>query len=540
MIIIINYTLTINSFVKGVNLLDFFQLSPELSLHYMDTQDYKIESQLGLQITTDQHARFGFVLKGSVKVSLAAGIHRQAGKVTYGEVFFLPPHCSCMIHNSDNQASHVILIQFGCEGSPTPDSSRWTTPFMAMNDLRLHHFRMPRIRSWIQTLTNNELHKKPAPFFLVQSYLYTIAAEFMAFIDRPGFANDNLHNYVVQMKQDILEHCSSVMDIEEMARLSGSSPARFYQLFKRHTGISPLQFMTIARLNESLYLLSNGSLSIKDIAHSVGYLDELYFSRLFKKHMGISPTHYAACSKIRVANLCPVFRGDLSVLGITPVIELEKEWFSDPDKEKYVKQIEQCRPELILTAPVEADLYQTLSQICPVVMIQWKGYSWKKRLLEISRIVQIPSVAERWLSYYQKKVENARDHIGRRLGDKPFLVVSVFESFYRVYGMQRMKMKDLFYDELQMTPPASAEHISFLDVATLNEVAALDCDHLVLLVPTSIPEDTRMMLEDDWLKFKKNQKNKQCFIIRHTEPLLYNASFYEGIIDGFVNQLIMN
>jgi AraC-like DNA-binding protein/ABC-type Fe3+-hydroxamate transport system substrate-binding protein len=514
------------------------QAQQQLSLHYIDTQEYKIESQISKQISLDNYCVFGFVVKGSVQVILGRDNDRQMGTVMYGEVFLLPSDCCWTIQNRDRPSSQVVLVRFHCDGTAHPSTSQLATAYAKMNELRLHHFRMPRFRKWIQDLLNPGLQQEASFYFLANSYLYAVTAEFMAFIGKSATAYDNLNDYVVQIRQDMLEHYNAAMDIEEIARLSGSSPARFYQTFKQHTGLSPLKFMTIARLHESLQLLSNDPSSIMDVAHAVGYPDELYFSRLFKKHMGISPTRYAACARKRVANLCPVFRGDLCVLGITPVVELQREWFKDPDKDKYVKQIEQCRPELILTAPVDEDLYSTLSQICPVVMIQWKGFAWKKRLMEISHVLEVPTVAEHWLSYFQMKVVNARAHIQRLLGDKSFLVVSACEPFFRVYGMQRIKMKDLFYDELQMTPPASAHQISFLDVIALDDIAALDCDNILVLLPNSFSNESCIQLEKSWLALKRNRRKKQCIFIRHEEPLLYNASFYEGLIDQLVQYMM--
>lgn len=39
-------------------------------------------------------------------------------------------------------------------------------------------------------------------------------------------------------------------------------------------------------------LLTDNSLSIKEIATSVGYQDAYHFSKLFKKYAGISPRDY--------------------------------------------------------------------------------------------------------------------------------------------------------------------------------------------------------------------------------------------------------
>ncbi|MFD2172069.1 helix-turn-helix domain-containing protein [Tumebacillus lipolyticus] len=510
----------------------------ELSLHYMDAQKYKLESRHSLELPTGEHSMFGFVLKGSVKVTLEAVNDRRAGKVAYGEVFLIPPNCLCTLHNAEKHSSRVLLIRFAWQGRQQ-GRFNWTDAALAGGkELRLYHFRMPRVHYWVRDFLNDDSRQEIAHHYLVQSHLYALMAEFAAFLEQPRSADDDLIEYVVQVSRNMLEHCGAEIDIEEIARLSGASSARFYQAFKRYTGLSPLKFITMVRLNESLRTLANSPASIKEVAHSVGYPDELYFSRLFKKHMGLSPTDYAASAKARVAILGPVFRGDLSVLGIAPVLELHRGWYEEPDLDQYVKQVEQCRPDLILTPPVSEELHRTLSQIAPVLMIRWKGYPWKARLLEISRAVQLTSVAERWLANFQLKVENARTHVRQLLGSLPFLVVSVFEPFFRVYGLRRIKVSDLFYDELWVTPPATAHEISFLDVALLDEVAALDCENILFLVPESLSDEECIKLEEEWLQRKRNRREKRCIFLRHEEMLLYNAAFYEGLVDQLVDHLI--
>lgn len=514
------------------------------SLHYLDTQEYLIAKQPCIEISAGEAAGFGFVLKGSAKFTLRTGEHQRTAKATYGEIFFIPPDCICSVQSSDKQPVQIIHIRFTIDGLDHNCNDAGYHPFhnyfLQRDGLRLCRFRMPRVRGWVQDLLNESSQRPPdrSLSFQVQSYFYAIAAEWMAVMERPKLSDDGLTDYVAQFKQSMLEHCGTSPDIEEIARLSGVSYTHFYQVFKRLTGLSPLQWITVIRMNESLRLLANKPSTIMEVAHSVGYSDELYFSRQFKKHIGLSPTKYAACAKTRVANLCPVFRGDLSVLGLTPVLELRREWYDDPDKEKYYQQIERCQPDVIITAPVADEVYDTLSHIAPVMMIRWKGYPWKERLLQISRTLNIPTVAEWWLSYFQSKVEHARGHLQEHLGEEPFLVVSALEPFYRVYGLQRTKMKDLFYDELQLRPPECAHEIAFLDVKTLAEVATLDCGNIIVLAPVSLSDEDCIRLEEEWLELKRNRRQKRCIFIRHEEPLLYNASFYEGLLDQFVDQLI--
>lgn len=509
----------------------------ESSLYYIGTEEFKLESLQSIELPSDDVSIFGFVIQESLKVTLESESKHRSGKVWSGELFFIPPDSRCTMENQEDVTSQVILIRFRWEWSRLSIPAPSARHFRPSDEFRLCSFRMPQIRHWIQDFVSDCGDDEPVLFYQLQSHLYAMASSLMTYIQKPVTVDDVLIDYVEQTKQYILEHYYRTMDMEEIARLSGLSPNRFYQSFRRHTGLSPHKFITTIRLNASLCLLANTPSSVMDAAHTVGYTDELYFSRLFKKHMGMSPTEYAASAKIRIANLSPVFQGDLSVLGITPKLALRRGWSDHP--EKYLHQIESFKPELILTSPVPEDLYRRLSEIAPVVMLHWKGMPWKERLLKISRILGLTTVAERWLAYFDMKVENARFHIRRQLGDEPFLLVGTFEEQFRVFGTQHKKMKDLFYDDLQMTPPARANEVSFLDVMTLGEVASLDCNNVLFLVPSTASDDYCVKLEEDWRRLKRNRRKKHCLFIRYAEPLLYNPSMHESLLDQTVNQLLL-
>lgn len=509
----------------------------ESSLHYLSTEQLYVESLHSMELPKSDDLMFGFVMKENVKVTLESETKRRAGKVLSGELFFIPSNCRCTIENNEDGVSQVILIRFRSEWKTSSIVSPSVRNFRMSDELRLYRFRMPQIRSWIQDFMSDCGHDEPGLYYQLQSHLYAMASSFMLSIHKPGSVDDDLIDYVEQTKQYMLEQHYTSMDIEEIARLSGLSPNRFYQSFRRHTGLSPHKFMTTIRLNASLCLLANTPSSVMDVAHSVGYPDELYFSRLFKKHMGMSPTEYAANAKIRIANLSPVFQGDLSVLGITPKLTLKRGWSDHP--EKYMHRIVECKPELILTSPIPEELYRRLSEIAPVVMLHWKGMSWKERLLKISQLLGLSTVAERWLSYFDMKVENARFHIRRQLGNEPFLLVGTFENQFRVFGMQHKKMRDLFYDDLQVTPPPRANEVSFLEEMTLSDVASLDCNNVLFLVPASVSDQYCVKLEEDWRRLKPNRQKKQCLFIRYDEPLLYNPSMHESLLDQTVNQLLL-
>ena len=57
---------------------------------------------------------------------------------------------------------------------------------------------------------------------------------------------------------------------------------------------SPIDYLTGYRISEACSLLKNTGLSIAEIAVSVGFFDQFYFSRVFKKVKGVPPSKYLA------------------------------------------------------------------------------------------------------------------------------------------------------------------------------------------------------------------------------------------------------
>ena len=79
---------------------------------------------------------------------------------------------------------------------------------------------------------------------------------------------------------------------EELAEMEHLSVSHFRRLFKTKTGMTPTQYITITRLKNAEECLLKTDMNIKQIAESVGFDNQLYFSRLFSRHFGKSPKDF--------------------------------------------------------------------------------------------------------------------------------------------------------------------------------------------------------------------------------------------------------
>jgi len=87
-------------------------------------------------------------------------------------------------------------------------------------------------------------------------------------------------------------------DINSAVAASGYSQSYFHKLFQETTGVSPLTFIHIQRIDHAKSLLrQDNQLTVKEIAQQCAFSDAYYFSKVFKKHVGMSPSAYSKAAQ---------------------------------------------------------------------------------------------------------------------------------------------------------------------------------------------------------------------------------------------------
>ena len=84
----------------------------------------------------------------------------------------------------------------------------------------------------------------------------------------------------------------NAISIGELTQLLGVSQPYLFRIFKAETGKSPKQYLRDYRLLQAKKLLRETSLTISQVAASVGYADALAFSKFFTQGQGISPRKF--------------------------------------------------------------------------------------------------------------------------------------------------------------------------------------------------------------------------------------------------------
>lgn len=111
-----------------------------------------------------------------------------------------------------------------------------------------------------------------------------------------SYQRERRHSEVVQQIEDnILQHYPDcTYDLNAYLSALPFNTEYLKKMFKKETGLTPLQYLTDRRLENAASTLSTylGKGNISETARLCGFSDPLYFSRLFKKKYGVSPRSY--------------------------------------------------------------------------------------------------------------------------------------------------------------------------------------------------------------------------------------------------------
>ncbi|WP_276356600.1 response regulator transcription factor [Cohnella caldifontis] len=90
----------------------------------------------------------------------------------------------------------------------------------------------------------------------------------------------------------IHSHYAEPLQLQTVARELHFQPAYLGQLFKKHVGMSFLDYLHRTRVEEAGKLLRRTDMKVADVARAVGYADPELFAAKFKKFKQVPPSQY--------------------------------------------------------------------------------------------------------------------------------------------------------------------------------------------------------------------------------------------------------
>lgn len=149
--------------------------------------------------------------------------------------------------------------------------------------------------SMIQSCTDALQSEGGASGTLLQSCLYRIL-----YILESSYCKSKVPSFRVDRTAMLVKDAVAFIEYNYMRDISVQNIAAYlkidrtylWKVFTVQTGLSPQQYLMQYRIEKACVLLRSSTLTITEVALSVGVSDYYYFSRLFKKCKGVPPSKY--------------------------------------------------------------------------------------------------------------------------------------------------------------------------------------------------------------------------------------------------------
>ena len=102
----------------------------------------------------------------------------------------------------------------------------------------------------------------------------------------------NISPYLVLLNQFAQNNELLTCNVNDLCKKLGYSRGQLNNLFKKHFGITPHEYLIEYKFNHARRLLVNTNMTISEIAFAIGYANPMQFYTTFKKLFGVTPNRY--------------------------------------------------------------------------------------------------------------------------------------------------------------------------------------------------------------------------------------------------------
>ena len=140
----------------------------------------------------------------------------------------------------------------------------------------------------LEHLFTNQTENPPVGYYEVLSTFYKILDINMnKRITEKSNITDGIVSYIN------CHYNKAKLSVPELCDYFNVSHSYLCRIFKNAKKCSIKNYIIKVRINEACKLLETSSLTIKEIASSVGYSDDIHFMKIFKKYTGKTPSEYS-------------------------------------------------------------------------------------------------------------------------------------------------------------------------------------------------------------------------------------------------------
>ena len=132
----------------------------------------------------------------------------------------------------------------------------------------------------------------PQENFLIMTKVYEFLAKLFIKGALKTVEPDSSGRVMREIIDYIESHFAEEISTVDICNHFGYTIPYFCKKFKKHTGLSPMSYLKIFRMEKAYSMMKRSDLKIGEIAEKCGFSDPNYFTRCFTAHFGHPPYYY--------------------------------------------------------------------------------------------------------------------------------------------------------------------------------------------------------------------------------------------------------
>lgn len=127
-----------------------------------------------------------------------------------------------------------------------------------------------------------EAHAMTITHQLIRSLLKIDAA--------PDFSTEKFE--IEEVIEYMHQNYGQKLSVKKLAGIINMSESHFTRIFKKETGMAPMEYLLGVRLEKARKLLRAGNMNVTEVSMNCGFNSISHFSSSFTKHLGLTPSEY--------------------------------------------------------------------------------------------------------------------------------------------------------------------------------------------------------------------------------------------------------